>query len=109
MIASWPKEVFLITGPLWGESTSYLCILKPKGQLYVALIFALMLAWTNCLINIQVADDFRHHSAYAMSLWYTQFPSGIILNLYIYYIISQIYAEFCYALFCSGYKLEDYE
>ena len=50
---SWHGSTFIITGPLWGESTSYWWIPLTKGKLSGALIMSLLLVWTSCWTNSQ--------------------------------------------------------
>ena len=64
MMTSWHINTLLITGPLWGESTSA-CNLHTKGWDCGALMFSLMFAWTSCWKNSQVAGEFRSHNANA--------------------------------------------
>ena len=63
MMMSWHRNTFCITGPLSGESTGHWWISLTKGQWYEALTFSLLLTWTNCWTNSQIADDSGCHSA----------------------------------------------
>ena len=59
VMMSWHGNSFCVTGPLWGESTSYRSPLT-KGQYHRTLMFSLMTASTNCWINNWAAGDFTH-------------------------------------------------
>ena len=57
----WNGNIFHVTGPLWGESTSHPTC---KGQWRSTLKFSLICAWTNGLANNQDAGDLRCHCAH---------------------------------------------
>ena len=48
MMMSWHRYTCCMTGPLWGESTGHRWITLTKGQSCNALMFSLLLVWTNC-------------------------------------------------------------
>ena len=61
MMMSSNGNIFHITGPLWGESTSHWWTPLTKGQWHGALMFSLICAWTNGWENNRDAGDLRRH------------------------------------------------
>ena len=60
-------NIFRVTGPLSWETTSHRWI--PRTQR--ALMFSLICAWTNCLVNCRDAGDFRlHRTHYDVTVTY---------------------------------------
>ena len=57
----WPGDhAFLVSGPVWGKSTSHRWIPGTKGQWCGALML-LMLAWISCWTNTRGLGDLRRH------------------------------------------------
>ena len=63
MMASSNWNIFLVTGPLWGESTGHRWI-PPKGHWRGALMFSLICAWTNGWASNRCTGDLRRHHAH---------------------------------------------
>ena len=60
---------FRITGTLWGKTTCHRWMPLTKGQWYRALIFSLLLGWTNWWVDAPVMINvFNRHSRDALSI-----------------------------------------
>ena len=53
-----------------GESTGYRWITFTKGQWHEALVYSLMLAWTNCWTNNHITGELGRRYAHLASLWW---------------------------------------
>ena len=70
MLTSCNGNTFRVSGPMWRESTCHRWISLTRGQLWGALMFPLLSAWTSCWTNCIVDSDLRCHDIHLTSLQY---------------------------------------
>ena len=63
MMTSSKRNIFRVTGPLWGESTGHRWI-SHKSQWCRTVMFCLICTWTNGWANNRGACDLRRHCAH---------------------------------------------
>ena len=78
MMKSWHGDIFHITGPLWGESSSHQWIPHSKGRKCRSLMFSLVLAWTCSWKKNWVASGLICHNTHIDGLVQERCNSSVL-------------------------------
>ena len=90
MMTSSHRNVFHITGPLWGESTAYRWIPLSKEQRCGTLMLSILSPWAICWTNNRHGDDLRSHDAYVTSLYGVQLVLDDLQQTFLWSKVRQV-------------------